>query len=339
MRINTELFPDIEDQYRSFWELPDCIEPTPNPKTPSEKYIILIPLFEDAFYGTQPDKADNKIDAIIRGAIWARYSWLTNSDTRDYNVTVKLYIEDVMLPRLQAVLEKNYIDLDADVVTFHCEPLPTLQENPRGTWGRLSKCTRALWDRQFTEQYLIVFDSDLFAPPNTSFFKKLDRFVTQEQIGILDRKHNHNSATEYEKSILKKMAKGWTLDEVFTKYTATEKITTPTHLIKDMASVLECYRQPQTAIYICPTTLQDSPFIQELENVLPMQGGEEETFGYLLHKHNVPTFTLNDIGMTWGCVSYVLHEDNQNSDHLLHGKPNYNQVEIVLKFREIIGIK
>ena len=181
MRKNKKPFPaDMDEHYRSFWNLPDVVEPLSavvSCEVPSRFYLI--PLFVDSYINRA------NLGAFVRAAIYARGCCLKYTDAVAQNVSVKLYIEDILRDEFDEVLRENFVDPDDDVLWFHAPPLERTRD---GIHGRLGKQMYAYWDERFAEcDSVTVGDADLFFLPQAkalSVFEKLCG-APQQDIGYL----------------------------------------------------------------------------------------------------------------------------------------------------------
>lgn len=153
MRLNQRPFPDFIDEcYRTFWNLPDL--EAPPPKAEYAAHLCLIPLFTDAYRRVE------NLAAFIRAAIYARASCLLNTDAVAQNVSVKLYIEDVLREAFDQTLRTNFVDPEEDVIWFHAPPLEKTRD---GIYGHLGKQMFAFWDERFAQfKRVTVWDADMF---------------------------------------------------------------------------------------------------------------------------------------------------------------------------------
>ena len=154
MNINPLVDSEKADWTRfDFWTLPDIMSEALSVPADKEStdLIVLIPLFKTRF----PDMPIEEIRRThARAAMWARSSWMRNSDACQYNVSVKLYIEDVLIDELRPMLEHNFIDCDNDVIVFKQgeHGIPKLETD----WFGLSKEMACFFDERLTKYKRIV---------------------------------------------------------------------------------------------------------------------------------------------------------------------------------------
>ena len=163
-------------------------EVPPKIASPSKAGLVLIPVFTS--------HTDSRGDFFEHhgglSAIWARRSWLMNTDAMDYGIEVKLYIEDRLRDQeiIRSILEDNYVT-DEDIIWFDGSKVegavPARWE--AGYESRTAKKCILFGDRQLCEyDWVFQFDSDVFVIKNGEtrlpffyeFFKKAppDRLVS-----------------------------------------------------------------------------------------------------------------------------------------------------------------
>ena len=239
MRINPDFSPENKYMSRRHVEarLPNLLEPGPRPANPTRRCIVLITLFEGS-------KA-KYIELFFRTAMWARHSWLVNSDALDFDVEVKLYIEDVLEEKLRPLCEKNHIDWNRDVVTFHAEPAPGIE------WGDLGKQMCAYFDPQLAAyERIVVTDADamIMRPPkvkNMPFFERLFDLPAEykNEIGYI-KADKLNDNKYFMKVLEKSCAVELTIEEIFHRLSITyiaEKIDEMSNSITTVSGWLWTY--------------------------------------------------------------------------------------------------
>ena len=159
MRYN----PDILNRYyngpwQTLYALPDLPQ-SPEVYTPSKDYLILFPLFYDDCFNKQDTR-----HAFTRLAMWARHSWLINSDITDFNIEAKFYIDRTLLTDIYSTLKNNHIT-DNDIIAFDSK---TLLGYNLESFPRLSRKLFMLIDPALTKyKNVISMDTDLLCCSQT----------------------------------------------------------------------------------------------------------------------------------------------------------------------------
>ena len=144
----------VDSAFRVFYELPDLVSPVPQVNTPSPECIGLIPLFADAYFGT------NNFPAYFKAAIYSRQNFLLHTDAHETQTALKLYIEKALESEVLPVLRQNGLDPETDVLWFDVPPLP---DTLLGTWSKYGKKTNLFFDPQLSSYKRVIFwDADLF---------------------------------------------------------------------------------------------------------------------------------------------------------------------------------
>ena len=146
--------------YRGAWRLPDLQAPIDVPPFVNPDILCLIPLFRDDYTRVA------NIEAWVRYAIYSRWSCLKYTDAILRAVEIKFFVEDILADRVIPTFEKNFVDIDNDVIWFTSEPL---EESKDGSWGFLGRQMIPYWDERFAGyEWLWVWDADILFMPNES---------------------------------------------------------------------------------------------------------------------------------------------------------------------------
>ena len=152
--------------------LPNLSEPSPKVENTSKRLLVLFPLFS-ARRGVDYVKESGAI-----GAVWARDSWLRNTDAIEYGIEMKFYVEDKVSDRAIPILQSNFVDME-DVLLFNAEGFGDTH---------FSKKIVAFTDLRFREyDWILVMDIDIFAVSETGakvpFFHAFFEGCIEGQIG------------------------------------------------------------------------------------------------------------------------------------------------------------
>ena len=142
-------------------------------------HLCLIPLFTDDYRNL------GNLGPLLRAAIHSRASALRNTDATAQNVSVKLYIEDILRETFEQTLCNNFINPDEDVIWFHAPPLEKTRD---GIYGNLGRQMFAYWDERFAQyQRVTVWDADLFFLVACKAHNLFERFakLPMDAIGYL----------------------------------------------------------------------------------------------------------------------------------------------------------
>ena len=140
--------------------LPD-MKPHQIPKRPeniSNRGIVLIPVFIGYPSLLQYDK-NHVAHHVAISAVWARRSWLMNTDAHDYGIDVKFYVEDKAKQYALPIFERNYVEA-SDILFFDGNKLEGLLED--GMTHGIKKCASYNDDRLREYDWIFDVDSDVF---------------------------------------------------------------------------------------------------------------------------------------------------------------------------------
>lgn len=135
----------------------DVSQIPPRLEDSSTRGLVLLPIFL-GFPNFLPDR-DDAAHHVTRSAIWARRSWLMNTDALDYGIAVKFYVEEHVRDSAAPIFEKNFVD-EADILWFDGSQL-------EGTLGSgmthgIKKCSSYNDDRFRDYDWIFDVDSDVF---------------------------------------------------------------------------------------------------------------------------------------------------------------------------------
>lgn len=139
--------------------LPDIESPPKKVLCPSEKHLMIIPVFNG--YPNQ-DYAGHHVTI---SAIWARQSWLAHTDVSDYDIAIKFYVEENVADSVMPIFDRNFVEED-DIIWFDNGSVVegVLFDEEGNTISRGIKQCLPYIDRRFINyDWLFVLDSDVFA--------------------------------------------------------------------------------------------------------------------------------------------------------------------------------
>ena len=135
------------------WGLPNMETAPPPVEHPSKRGLLIFPLFRG---GADTDLAHHDAQA----ACWARHTWLSFSDARDFGIEAKFYVEEQCQEQVEAVFEQNHI-LSEDVVYFEADHLE--DRYPDGSFTGYGKRAAFYTDKRFKEyEWIVQADTDIF---------------------------------------------------------------------------------------------------------------------------------------------------------------------------------
>lgn len=172
MRINETPFPRYgksanwaDPIHEGAWRLPDLQESPPLPNNFTSDQVCVIPLFSDAY-----TRIEN-IEAYTLQAIYSRWSCLKYTNAVERSIAVKFMVEDVILDRIAPIFERNFIDIQRDVLVFNAPPLP---KSNNGSWGFLGKQMQPFWDERLARyNWVYIWDADILFMPEDRTLKPL----------------------------------------------------------------------------------------------------------------------------------------------------------------------
>lgn len=175
--------PCVNSDKAHLYRLPDLLEPPPRIEHVDTRGVLLSPLFESKPWH----------DGIIHhngiGAIWARRSWLLNSDAIDFGVEVKFYVEQKMLSEAAPIFRDNYVE-DRDILVFDGTPYDEnawLRDQAGVFTGEAKKCSIFTNSDLADYEWVFMADSDLFVMSSQQrklpFFNQF--FQTMPQDGLV----------------------------------------------------------------------------------------------------------------------------------------------------------
>ena len=140
-------------------QLPDLSPSQIPPRLGNEstRGIVLFPIFF-GFPNDLPDR-DDISHHVMRSAIWARRTWLMNTDALDYGIAVKFYIENCTRESAMPILEENFV-AEEDIIWFDGSKLEGTITSGR-THG-IKKCASYNDDRFRDYDWIFDVDSDIF---------------------------------------------------------------------------------------------------------------------------------------------------------------------------------
>ncbi len=134
----------------------------PRVENPSKKGLVIIPLF-----GHITGATDYVEFCGLISALWARRSWLLNSDAMDYGVEVKLYMENHFRENaeIMSILDTSGVT-DADILWFDGSSVEGAVpvSDKAGTYlARSAKVCTVYTNRELEDyDWIFMADSDLF---------------------------------------------------------------------------------------------------------------------------------------------------------------------------------
>ena len=168
------------------WRLPDLEvhEVVPSLSNPSKRGIVIIPIFEG-----RKVLDNHTYDAHSIGGVWARRSWMANSDASDYGIDVKFYIEDRVLDYVLPVLRQNHV-ADNDIIVFDGTPYEGVHKDENGWVSYIGKKISFMSDEVFKDyEWVFECDTDLFVMRGNRplpFFKNFFEGSPSDMIGVLN---------------------------------------------------------------------------------------------------------------------------------------------------------
>ena len=154
------------------FRLPDILEPAPQIENPSTRVLLVIPLF-DVF-----PEASYVEEIGASAASWARHSWLLNSDAIDYNIEVKIHIEDQSYHKAKPIFDANFVT-ENDVILFDGAPYDS--EFSTGTGKKAAVYSNPLLKDY---EWVIMADADMFVVnAKLPFFERFLEICFPDQIG------------------------------------------------------------------------------------------------------------------------------------------------------------
>ena len=260
------------------YQLPD-VPAEPPIATPTPGIRVVIPIFQNPSYYTHPTGDTFLIlSSITRSALWARWTWLNNTDAVERKVAIQLYIEDLALPHIEGILKENHIT-NSDIVIFHAEPIPAVEGNPNGDWGRLAKCICPFYDETLMDiDTLVVIDSDIFVPKGKAPLPIFEYLAGEDsgEIGLYMKEYSYANRW---KVMQQNQVRGYPFQ--------TEKV-------KMLLDGSHPTRSAWGVIYVLPRSIRQSPMIQELKQETPYIGDDELLVTAMVYKHNVPIYDLSE---------------------------------------------
>lgn len=158
------------------------MEKAPAPvENPSKRGLLIFPLFRG---GVDTDLAHHDAKA----ACWARHTWLSFSDARDYGIEAKFYVESQCKEQAKQVFAENAI-LPEDVIYFEADHLE--DRYPDGSFTGYGKRAAFYTDERFKEyEWVFQADTDLFVmcpdrERKLSFFQRFFDTCRDPVIGML----------------------------------------------------------------------------------------------------------------------------------------------------------
>ena len=182
---------DCNDGNKSHLHRLPNIEPheiPPRVDNPSKVGLVLIPLFNR--YVKRKDSFFVHHGGL--SAVWARRSWLVNSDALDHGIDVKLYIENRLQENKEAmsILEQNHI-IEDNILWFDGSKVEgAVRGKPPNENDFISRTAKKLMlvvDRRLCEyDWVFQLDSDVFVikngSSNLSFFSDFFKNAPTDQI-------------------------------------------------------------------------------------------------------------------------------------------------------------
>lgn len=317
--------------YKGAWRLPDLQAPPSFPPFSNPNILCLIPLFSDAY-----TRVEN-IAAWVRYAIYSRWTCLKYTDAVLRAVEIKFLVEDCIADRVIPTFEKNFIDIDNDVIWFTAEPL---EKSENGTWGYLGKQMIPYWDERFAGyEWLWVWDADILFMPNEKTRSMLEpeknlpnQMFTRTPDLPKQAGYIHISVTDskdVEAHYLHKLS----LD--------TEKTGIPVDALLKMSGVStqrQTIIKPACAIWVYPAKHyheHHKDFIDWMRTYAPYWGNDEILVGYWTQKFRLDITNLhNAIGILSNDLSFYFRFNPPGN--ILHGVIN---MDFERELRELLEIE
>lgn len=160
----------------------------------SKKGLVIIPLF-----GATTGSAAYVKSVGLISALWARRSWLLNSDAMDYGIEVKLYMENHFRENaeIMSILDTNGVT-DADILWFDgsfVEGAVPVSDKAGTYLARSAKVCTVYTNRQMEDyDWIFMADSDLFVIKSGEhrlpFFSDFFKSVYDPDLSGQDRPYN-----------------------------------------------------------------------------------------------------------------------------------------------------
>ena len=159
------------------WRLPNLNMPQFRVENPSKRILMLIPIFQK-----NPGRQFIAESGAI-SAIWAKHSWLKNTDAIENGIEIKFYLEDQAKAQAMPTFEANGIDME-DIILFNGVPFEGV---PHNVFGK--KCA-AFTDMRFRDyDWILQIDCDVFAMSMDGdkllFFESFFQGCVEGEIGNL----------------------------------------------------------------------------------------------------------------------------------------------------------
>ena len=155
------------------------------PRRKSKKAVVVHSLFNDGYPSELSEHAIT--DYITQAAIWARQTWLRNTDAYEYGVEVQLFVDDRIRDRITPIFEANHVPAD-DILWFTPGKLEgTFHHEGKPETFNVHKM-QSYTDERFKEfDWIIDSDSDVFVMPGKDkkfpFFQRLFDACEPTQLG------------------------------------------------------------------------------------------------------------------------------------------------------------
>ena len=232
------------------WRLPDYDRYGFDYPGESAEQIMIFPLFQVIHNNRISDASLEH--HIVKAGVWARRSWLKNSDARDEDIPIKFYVEEQVRNRVLRLLKKNGIG-EQHVLFFDGSAFEGYPQTHLGK--KLAFCT----DSQFSSyEWVHQVDVDCFMACRGQLTEPYPFFKFFESrtpdFGSVDNRltHRHNSS----KSIIDFHWINWIIDGDDRQAKADEWIKRAAHLTssKIAKKYLDDSIKPQVhgAIYHLP---------------------------------------------------------------------------------------
>ena len=185
----------------------DASQIPPRLEDSSTRGLVLLPIFLG--YPNFLPNRDYVAHHIVTSAIWARWSWLVNTDVLDYGIAVKFYIEESVRESAMPILERNFMD-EADIIWFDGSQLEGTLSS-RMTHG-IKKCSSYNDDRFQDYDWIFDVDSDVFVMSTNDeklpFFRDFFNNCPANTVGAC-----YVRSSVYQPECLTPMDMGWCMFE------------------------------------------------------------------------------------------------------------------------------
>ena len=295
------------------WRLPNFLKPAPRPENPTDTTVMLIIVYAGEEYGEYQHQGH------LRMGLWNRNAWLVNSDALDYNVDVKLYLEDKIVDTYAETLKENHINLDTDAYIFSAPPIDEKHRTAdyqTMLWGHWGKKMVSYFDDQLKGYARIVAcDADHMAlrpegAEKLKFFEVLENLPETHQHSIMYGSGRERDWGHFIHNIVNCGSHGFTLAHV------SEKVGI------DFRQLSASFTQPRGSLWTSPTKwLHENAkhFIDWIRTAAPFMGHDEMVLGIAHDLGHVDVRYLTELGIKMAIPAHHYRERATDTT-MAHGR-------------------